>query len=156
MSVYCIKTIYGNYLCHKENQTELNTIVDDGTTNVAREKESAISGISSFNNCTHNVTWEVITTLEPRDFRKNETYIKVYIYWMNLFVNLLAPLVIMFILNVAVYRDLKKLWSNPVTYCTHARCIKVNQRQHSLVPSDHATSRRTSGVSRILLLTYNT
>ena len=156
MSAYCIKTIYGNYICHEGNQTKPNIYVDDSRGNITSEEQSASSDIGSFNNCSHDVTWEVITTLEPRDFRKNETYIKIYIYWMNLFVNLLAPLVIMFILNVAVYRDLKKLWSNPVTYCTHARCIEVNQRQHSLVPSDHATSRRTSGVSRILLQTYTT
>ena len=62
-------------------------------------------------NCTENIAREMITTLAPRELRENQSYVKVYIYWMNLFVNLLIPLAIMFILNLAVYKEMKKLWA---------------------------------------------
>ena len=36
---------------------------------------------------------------------------QIYINWMNFIINLLAPLATMFIMNLAVYKDLRKLWT---------------------------------------------
>ena len=91
-------------------------------------------------NCTDDVTWEVVTKLAPRALRLNKTYVKIYICWMSFFLNLLVPLSVMFILNVVVYRELKKLWAIPLTYCTHERCIQLNQRRHTLLTSCHGKS----------------
>ena len=88
-----------------------------------------LGNTSLLKNCTYDATLEIVAKLAPREFRQNETYIKVYIYWMNLFINLLAPLGIMFVLNVAVYREIKKIWAAPLRYCTHERCYELNQKR---------------------------
>ena len=43
--------------------------------------------------------------------KKVNLFLQIYINWMNFIINLLAPLATMFVMNLAVYKDLRKLWT---------------------------------------------
>ena len=36
---------------------------------------------------------------------------QVYVTWMNFLINLLVPLIVMFVLNLSIYKELQKIWS---------------------------------------------
>ncbi len=41
-------------------------------------------------------------------------YIQVYVNWMNFFINLFLPLLVLGVLNVCIYRNMPRLLTNPV------------------------------------------
>ena len=45
--------------------------------------------------------------VEPTDMRKNSLYIRVYILWMNLFVQIVIPFMLLIILNTIIYMKIK-------------------------------------------------
>ena len=63
---------------------------------------------------------------------------------MNFFINLLAPLTTMFFMNMAVYRDLRKLWSKHntfrVTSSSRRKSSTSRSRQSSVMLSTSMTS----------------
>ncbi len=50
----------------------------------------------------------LIWTYKLTKMRSNPNYIRIYILWMNLFIQILGPFVILTILNLKVYNRIKK------------------------------------------------
>ncbi len=50
----------------------------------------------------------LIWTNKLTKMRSNPNYIRIYILWMNLFIQILGPFVILIILNLKVYNRIKK------------------------------------------------
>jgi len=59
------------------------------------------------NNCANGNDTQ-IWTYKLTKMRSNPNYIRIYILWMNLFIQILVPFVILTILNLRVYRTIKE------------------------------------------------
>ena len=52
---------------------------------------------------------EAIYTIEPTDMRTDPAYIRVYILWMNLIVQIVVPFALLVFLNIGIFRRVKQL-----------------------------------------------
>ena len=68
----------------------------------------------------------------------NISILQLYINWMNFFINLLLPLLIMFVLNLGIYRVLKNLWA------AHRTCCMNHRNRQNLITSLNQRGRRAS------------
>ena len=55
-----------------------------------------------------NYTGRVRVELKPTSLRINRIYIRVYILWMNLIVQILGPFLVLIVLNIRVYKRIKQ------------------------------------------------
>ena len=71
---------------------------------------SEISYISVWNsNVVHNSDEEAIYTIEPTRMRTDPLYIRVYILWMNLIVQIVVPFALLVFLNIKIFQRVKQL-----------------------------------------------
>ena len=79
----------------------------------------------------------------------NISILQLYINWMNFFINLLLPLLIMFVLNLGIYRVLKNLWA------AHRTCCMNHRNRENLITSLNQRGRRASMGGRLKKLSFS-
>ena len=79
----------------------------------------------------------------------NILLLQLYINWMNFFINLLLPLLIMFVLNLGIYRVLKNLWA------AHRTCCMNHRNRQNLITSINQRGRRASMGGKLKLLYFS-
>ena len=57
----------------------------------------------------HNSDEEAIYTIEPTRMRTDPLYIRVYILWMNLIVQIVVPFALLVFLNIKIFQRVKQL-----------------------------------------------
>ena len=75
--------------------------------------------------------------------------LQLYINWMNFFINLLLPLLIMFVLNLGIYRVLKNLWA------AHRTCCMNHRNRQNLITSLNQRGRRASMGGKLKKLSFS-
>ena len=80
----------------------------------------------------------MITSLNNLTVFIDLSILQLYINWMNFFINLLLPLLIMFVLNLGIYRVLKNLWA------AHRTCCMNHRNGQNLITSFNKRGRRAS------------
>ena len=68
------------------------------------EMDGSANGTADSNSTSSN---ETMIVLKPTDLRLNRIYIRVYILWMNLLLQIIGPFVLLIVLNVLTYKRIK-------------------------------------------------
>lgn len=64
--------------------------------------------------CQDPLNYTIQLHILPTDMRKNSTYIRVYILWMNLLIQIIIPFILLIVLNIKIFDKIKEFEQNLV------------------------------------------
>ena len=84
---------------------DANATVTSSTNDTVSDNDNATATTANYDDFDWtNYTGPYQVQLKPTELRLNRTYIRVYILWMNLILQILGPFLVLIVLNVRVYK----------------------------------------------------
>lgn len=121
--------------------------------NELRVHREPIGNVSMDESGSHNGStyYEYSVEIKPTTMRTNELYIRIYIFWMNVIVNLILPFVLLIVLNFRTYKKIKEfekaLSSAHIRVCFYKNSKGTNIRRND-GPEIHSDERERDSTSK--------